>query len=121
MHHEQRRKSKFLFMIWKITNILPLLDTVVRVFDFMCMASAMPSLNRSVMPTTNFNASFGALSIKSQRTRISPPIADKHNIAQEYSRITKEAIRDNFVNMVGRLPQITQKRNSKPVLPMMNT
>ena len=51
---------------------------------------------------------------------MSPPLADKHNIALEHSRVSKDLTRGNFMEMIGNLPQITKKPIAKPGPPMSN-
>ena len=58
--------------------------------------------------------------MKSQRSKISPPLADKHNVALEHSRISKDHTRDNFLSLVDNLPQINRKLIKNPGPPVSN-
>ena len=96
-------------------------ETVCKLYDYLAAVSTMPSVSKTLQQNSLQSAAgFGQISLKSQRSKISPPLADKHSIALEHSRVSKDVTRDNFLNMVGNLPNITRKSLAKPGPPMSN-
>ena len=88
---------------------------VLKLYEYMCVVSTMPIVSHSV--SKNSQVGFGQLtdrvSMKNNRNKMSPLNQDKHNVAREHARITKDVTRDNFGSIMGNLPQINRKSPAK--------
>ena len=97
-HHHNRRKVM-----------------VLRLYDYMCVMSTIPTINPSLNITSNtkskttLNSGFGNLTTKSNRGKLSPFRADQQMVAGELKKMGKDQEREKFGNIVSNLPMIQKK------------
>lgn len=85
----------------------------------MCVMSTIPTLNpqlniantntKSKTTLNSASAGFAPITIKSNRTRVSPFRADKQLLNTELQKISKDGTRENFATMVHNLPNINKR------------